>query len=579
MSASGYSTTMRPGLDRYSMRTLRSYPEGNSTLRRPLKYRETRSNFDCKLDQQDTSASAAGHCQSKPEVYFKATAAEVTAAVESLYTDRLKPFGRILLKRVREQYARKISEQNRESDPEAPAVDVESVPLIEPKALRRLCESCQNLHVEAEDGKEYSVLLEGRPQDFVEVCSPDDIYSEAMWQEASDYLESLPNDKMLLPGGRYACAQVLLSRNLPWLKNRSLGEVCHIVQLAVSQKRLLGYLDGNMVPFNRSVDWIKEQCARQSQPVVFSSKKEVASSLPLASWEEARSALWNILDTNAAPGQLGSITLSNVKRLFRSRFGLELSETALGYSRLNELLQDSRLSDICSLEVQGKSQTVVQKAPKPEPAPMQMQVTLPMPPPPMPEMICLQDMAPSPMQAIPIDMGSMQIMPQPTLYDECWQAVPVAPMPAPWAPYPMEQAVDMMVPCMAPIPWEAQPPINEPSCGFMHCADGGYCGNPDFAPDMGAFPPYGRRSSKEILSEYLEQLLEHQHMTDRPPVQDVTGHVLQALCSPPPKAHKGRRFDGPGMGRPIGVRDRDHHGGSSVSTAASSAGDRRISSS
>jgi hypothetical protein len=44
-----------------------------------------------------------------------------------------------------------------------------------------------------------------------------------------------------------------------------------------------------------------------------------------------------------------------VKRLFRSRFAVELSETALGHSQVSELLQDERFADICrvKLEVQG----------------------------------------------------------------------------------------------------------------------------------------------------------------------------------------------------------------------------------
>ena len=58
-----------------------------------------------------------------------------------------------------------------------------------------------------------------------------------------------------------------------------------------------------------------------------------------------------------SPGST-SIPLSNVKRLFRSRYHTELSETALGHSKLSELLQDPRLKDICHVRLQGHGYVV-----------------------------------------------------------------------------------------------------------------------------------------------------------------------------------------------------------------------------
>jgi len=291
--------------------------------------------------------------------YAKPLASEVVAAVESLYEDKLKPFGRILLKRVRECNAAAATAAARAAGDDEAVIDVDSVPLIDPKCLRRICETCDQISVEPEDGKEYSALLVGREKSFVDVSSPVDVYPEKLWNDAKVYFESLEGPEMMLPGGRYACAQVLMQRNLKFLEGCSLGEVCHIVQLAVSQKRVLGYLEGNMVPFGKSVDYIKEQYAVWQQPVNFA--KKAIPDMPLATWEQARMCLWEILNHASIHGQPGVITLSNVKRLFRSRFNLELSETALGHSRLNELLQDHRFSDICTLELQGKSQVVVQR--------------------------------------------------------------------------------------------------------------------------------------------------------------------------------------------------------------------------
>ena len=58
-----------------------------------------------------------------------------------------------------------------------------------------------------------------------------------------------------------------------------------------------------------------------------------------------------------SPGT-STIPLSNVKRLFRSRYHTELSETALGHSKLSELLQDPKLKDICHVRLQGHGYVV-----------------------------------------------------------------------------------------------------------------------------------------------------------------------------------------------------------------------------
>ena len=45
------------------------------------------------------------------------------------------------------------------------------------------------------------------------------------------------------------------------------------------------------------------------------------------------------------------VPLSNIKRLFRMQYQTELSETALGHSKLSELLQDSCLEGICTVRL------------------------------------------------------------------------------------------------------------------------------------------------------------------------------------------------------------------------------------
>lgn len=54
---------------------------------------------------------------------------------------------------------------------------------------------------------------------------------------------------------------------------------------------------------------------------------------------------------DALNNQTNQVPLSNIKRIFRSQFETELSETSLGHSKLSELLQDERLHDICTVRL------------------------------------------------------------------------------------------------------------------------------------------------------------------------------------------------------------------------------------
>jgi len=269
--------------------------------------------------------------------------AAVVTALESLYADQLRPYGRILRKRLNEMAA---AGRSKSTD-----VDI--------KLLRSSCEACPWLFVQDEEGGDWSALFRGRPQAFIDFYSPKDIYPAELWRAATAYFGSLDDASMVLPGGRYLCAQVLAARNLPFLAGRSLGEVCHIVQLAISQKKLLGYLNGAVVPYKRSQSMVKERCAERQRPCT----GPVQGKNAIATWDVVRTCLQEILK-DLSPGS-GSIPLSNVKRLFRSNFHTELSETALGHAKLSELLQDPRLCDVCSVRLQGQGYVVMPLAPKP----------------------------------------------------------------------------------------------------------------------------------------------------------------------------------------------------------------------
>jgi len=275
---------------------------------------------------------------------------QVLAAVWSLCQDCLRPYGRLLRKR--------LAERTMSSDG-IPNIDVDI------QRLKTTCLSCHDLDVTNEQGGDWSVLpVNLHPKcraTLVDVYSSSDPYPEEFWRAATEYFEGLVEHNMRLPGGRYSCAQALVARKLDFLAGRSLGQVCHIVQLAISRRKILGYLNGAVVPHGRSQSMVKERCAQMQRPCEGSG----TGSRKVADWPAVRKCLSQIMRSIVRAN--GSMPLSNVKRLFRSRFQLLLSETALGHAKLSELLQDPRLSDICSVRLKGNVYLVLPPEPKKTP--------------------------------------------------------------------------------------------------------------------------------------------------------------------------------------------------------------------
>mmetsp|Transcript_61616 Transcript_61616/g.107133 ORF Transcript_61616/g.107133 Transcript_61616/m.107133 type:complete len:747 (-) Transcript_61616:345-2585(-) len=274
---------------------------------------------------------------------------EVLEAIRSLYADELKPFGRILRKRV----AERILQGNGQV---GSITKLDALPEVDAKQVRAVCDGCELLQVQEEDGGDWSAVVGGQPSTFVDVYSPEDCYHPQLWCGLRTHCESSAGQDLSLPGGRYACAQALMALQLPLLAGFSLGRICHIVQLAISQKKILGYMNGAVVPYARSQSMMKEQCAMYGQPTTGNGNDQNnISILPIASLEVARKHVLEILETAK-----GEAPLSNIKRLFRSRFQIELSETSFGYSKLSELLQGPSFSDICRVELRGHGYTVIQ---------------------------------------------------------------------------------------------------------------------------------------------------------------------------------------------------------------------------
>jgi hypothetical protein len=290
--------------------------------KKPSRHPEAKENVS-KNKSRSGKAEAKGR-----QCTLAVTVQELHMALLSLYDDELKPYGRILRKRLAEQGVNTGKE----------------VDLVQ---LRRFCEQDKALCVESEEGGEWSALFINKDTPFVDVYSKEDLYDEAIWESAARYFEALSEEEGVLPGGRYACAQTLSSRRLSFFAGFTLGRICHFVQIAISTRKVLGYLNGGITSYNRSHSCMKDSAATQNQSCA---QAAIVSSLRIASWKDARKCLKSILSEALKNGQ-DQVPLSNIKRICRSKYEIELSETTLGHSKLSDFLQDAQLADICTVKL------------------------------------------------------------------------------------------------------------------------------------------------------------------------------------------------------------------------------------
>jgi len=264
------------------------------------------------------------------------TKADLHSAIETLYADELKPYGRILRKRLAER-------------------NVNSGKEVDLGLLRKYSESDVQLQVASEEGGEWSALFVNAPEPFVDVYSKEDMYSESMWKAAAEYFEALSTEEGVLPGGRYACAQTLSLRGLPFFKDFTLGRICHFVQIAISSRKVLGYLNGGVTSYSRSHSCMKDSAASHKSSCA---QPAIVSELTIASWKDARRCLKQILTESLQAG-VDQVPLSNIKRICRSQYQIELSETSLGHSKLSDFLQDECLSNICTVRLLDQGYFVI----------------------------------------------------------------------------------------------------------------------------------------------------------------------------------------------------------------------------
>eukprot|EP00746_Dinoflagellata_sp_MGD_P148079 gnl/MRDRNA2_/MRDRNA2_80347_c0_seq5.p1 gnl/MRDRNA2_/MRDRNA2_80347_c0~~gnl/MRDRNA2_/MRDRNA2_80347_c0_seq5.p1 ORF type:complete len:512 (-),score=120.13 gnl/MRDRNA2_/MRDRNA2_80347_c0_seq5:168-1703(-) len=273
----------------------------------------------------------------------------ILGALNSLYEDQIMPHHMLVLRRIQEKYEQRWS----------------------PQKLNHMCSMIPEIRMVGEGKPQrYNILLQQPPEgftEFVDQSAQEDTFSTQLWEEVEKFLcaeaQAAPAGGEGWPGSRYEFAKYIRGC-LPCLGDYSLGRVCHLVQLCISKKELLGYYQGNLVPYQLSDDCEKKSNAKLMRPTQIQPGEKYVES-----WEQAGQLLARLLEQN-----VGTVQLSSLKALFRKVFKMELSESALGHAKLSEFLSDHRLrspSGRCfGLEQRGTQWHIVQKefTPPVEPA-------------------------------------------------------------------------------------------------------------------------------------------------------------------------------------------------------------------
>lgn len=323
----------------------RHVSESSDTSTRVVEVSSSRDRSSTACTSRPTWTSAELEVESQPDTPRKDSCQEdetgnnpksvLVEAVTSLYEDRLIPHNTLVLRRIEENSGLRWSNQH----------------------LRLLCGMVPEVKVQQESNevRRYNILLEEPPKDmkeFVDQLSPDDPYPPELWLKVKTFLEEealwLQMKSRLAPeleeakqsrtsaqgwpSSRYEFAKWMRAR-LHCLAEYSLGHICHLVQLCIVKKELLGYRLGHLAPYQLSDECKKKSSALLNIPTRIHPGEKYAQS-----WEEAGSLIADVVNQN-----LGAVQLSSLKLMCRKMCQMELSESAFGHAKLSQFLQDRRL--------------------------------------------------------------------------------------------------------------------------------------------------------------------------------------------------------------------------------------------
>lgn len=289
-------------------------------------------------------AGGAGGRQPPPSRVSDAAAAELQAAngfenlgpeglrstlvssLESLYTDRIRPMADYVKGRLKERSCPEVIIKNFvELYAEHPDLFIVQRP-------------------SAQD-EEVTILLSSEPSWFkgwVDIDSPYDPYDEAMWQAFENFLDG----EHTFAGGRYGMARELMQRKLPFLADRSLGEVCHIVQLAIQHRRLIVYHRKMLKP----IQTVLQPCATTT------AIGGVGGEVPgeeIKDMDDLCTVLFRMLLHHPQ-----GLRLCRLKQMIKHEFSRKLSEMSFQCTKLIELFNTEPLAGTFVLDTENDGKSI-----------------------------------------------------------------------------------------------------------------------------------------------------------------------------------------------------------------------------
>ncbi|KEP64990.1 UNVERIFIED_CONTAM: hypothetical protein HHA_244360 [Hammondia hammondi] len=215
---------------------------------------------------------------------------------------------------------------------------------------------------------------------WIDINDPHDPYPPSMWTAFSNFLydkfllSSAPNG---IGGGRYGLAKYLKQLGLPFFKGFSLGQLCHVVQLAISHKFLLAYEDNVLKPVTA--------CAVFANALL---------GLPDAK-RRGKKCITDITEIQYCIDYLlqmypSGFTLSTLKRKLKDLYGRELCQTVFHCAKLVDLMNLPELRKVCRIAKDARHIKVVPpEIPTAPDQPLGRTFSIPsLPPPPPPPQNC-----------------------------------------------------------------------------------------------------------------------------------------------------------------------------------------------
>lgn len=256
----------------------------------------------------------------------------LVSALESLYEDRIKPLANYVKGRLKER-----------SCPES----------LVKNFVELYAEHSDLFRVErpTQVDDEVTIFCVKEPSWFkgwVDIDSPSDPYDEAMWQALEKFLDG----EHTFAGGRYGMARELMQRHLSFLAPHSLGEVCHIVQLAIQHRRLIVYHRKMLKPI---------QTVLQPSATGAIGNPAIQEGEDIKDMDDLCSVLFRMLLHHPQ-----GLRLCRLKQMIKHEFSRKLSEMSFQCTKLIELFNTEPLTSTFVLDTENDGKSIYVRMGNPE---------------------------------------------------------------------------------------------------------------------------------------------------------------------------------------------------------------------